>query len=64
MHMVAEGVKSTPSVLALAARAGVEMPIAEEVHAVLTGARTPVEGMATLMLREAKAELDGIGLAP
>jgi glycerol-3-phosphate dehydrogenase (NAD(P)+) len=64
MHMVAEGVKSTPSVLALAARAGVEMPIAEEVHAVLTGARTPVEGLATLMLREAKAELDGIGLAP
>jgi glycerol-3-phosphate dehydrogenase (NAD(P)+) len=62
MHMVAEGVKSTASVLALAARAGVEMPIAEEVHAVLTGTRTPAEGVSALMLRQAKAELDGIGL--
>src|SRR5919206_2960400 len=57
MHMVAEGVKSTASVLALAARAGVEMPIAEEVHAVLTGDRTPAEGVSALMLRQAKAEL-------
>jgi glycerol-3-phosphate dehydrogenase (NAD(P)+) len=64
MHMVAEGVKSTASVLALADQAGVEMPIAKEVHAVLTGARTPEEGLSVLMLREAKAELDGIGFAP
>ncbi len=64
MHMVAEGVKSTASVLALADRAGVEMPIAEEVHAVLTGARTPEEGVSALMLRQAKAELDGIGFVP
>jgi glycerol-3-phosphate dehydrogenase (NAD(P)+) len=61
---VAEGVKSTASVLALAARAGVEMPIAEEVQAVLTGDRTPADGVSALMLREAKAELDGIGLGP
>ncbi len=64
MHMVAEGVKSTASVLALADRAGVEMPIAEEVHAVLTGTRTPEEGVSALMLRQAKAELDGIGFVP
>jgi glycerol-3-phosphate dehydrogenase (NAD(P)+) len=64
MHMVAEGVRSTASVLALAARAGVEMPIAEEVQAVLTGVRTPVEAVTALMLREAKAELHGIWLAP
>ena len=64
MHMVAEGVKSTASVLALAERAGVEMPIAEEVQAVMSGTRTPVEGVAALMLREAKAELHGIRFTP
>jgi glycerol-3-phosphate dehydrogenase (NAD(P)+) len=64
MRMVAEGVKSTASVLALAERAGVEMPIAEEVQAVMSGTRTPVEGVAALMLREAKAELHGIRLTP
>lgn len=59
MKMVAEGVKSTPAVLELARRAGVEMPIAAQVAAVLEGAR--VEDMVpALMLREAKAELDGI----
>ena len=41
MTMVAEGVRSTRAVLDRAAAAGVEMPIAEEVQAVLDGARTP-----------------------
>lgn len=60
MTMVAEGVNSTESVLALAERAGVEMPIAEQVHAVLGGRRSPAEVVRTLMVRSAKAELDGI----
>lgn len=60
MHMVAEGVKSTASVLALAERHGVEMPIAEQVEAVLSGARGPAECVAALMSREAKPELHGI----
>ncbi len=60
MHMVAEGVKSTASVLALAERSGVEMPIAEQVQAVLSGVRTPAECVGALMLREAKPELHGI----
>lgn len=64
MSMVAEGVRSTASVLALAERAGVEMPIAEQVHAVLTGDRSPAEAVAALMLRQAKAELEGIEIAP
>lgn len=56
MKMVAEGVKTTKSVLGLARRTGVEMPIAEHVDRVLEGEMTPEEGMLSLMTREAKAE--------
>jgi glycerol-3-phosphate dehydrogenase (NAD(P)+) len=56
MQMVAEGVKTTKSVLGLAERTGVEMPIADHVDRVLEGAMTPREGMLSLMTREAKAE--------
>ena len=62
MTMVAEGVRSTAAVLARAAAAGVEMPIAAQVQAVLDGARTPADAVSSLMLREAKSELDGIRL--
>lgn len=37
MFMVAEGVKSAPAVMALAEQHDIQMPIAEEVHAVVTG---------------------------
>ena len=57
MNMVAEGVKSTAGVLELARRAGVEMPIAEQVGAVLYEGRKPAEIVPALMLREAKPEL-------
>lgn len=60
MTMVAEGVRSTAAVLDRAAAAGVEMPIAEQVQAVLDGARTPADAVSSLMMREAKSELDGI----
>lgn len=56
MRMVAEGVKTTKSVLGLADRAGVDMPIAAHVDMVLDGEMTPQEGMLSLMTREAKAE--------
>ena len=62
MKMVAEGVRSTAAVLDRAAAAGVEMPIAEQVQAVLDGSRTPAAAVASLMMREAKSELDGIRL--
>jgi len=55
MNMVAEGVKTTPVVVALAAEHGVEMPIATQVDRVLGG--QPVSQMLTeLMGRPAKAE--------
>ncbi|MBI2169150.1 MAG: NAD(P)-dependent glycerol-3-phosphate dehydrogenase [Actinobacteria bacterium] len=60
MNMVAEGVKSTEAVLALAARCGVEMPIAEQVGAVLYDGRDPEDMVGQLMGREAKPELHGI----
>ena len=36
------------------------MPIAEQVQAVLDGTRTPAAAVSSLMMREAKSELDGI----
>ena len=62
MTMVAEGVRSTAAVLERAAAAVVEMPIAEQVQAVLDGSATPGAAVASLMMREAKSELDGIRL--
>lgn len=64
MRMVAEGVRSTAAVLALAERCGAEMPIAAQVEAVLAGERSPSEGLALLMGREAKPEFQGIRLIP
>jgi glycerol-3-phosphate dehydrogenase (NAD(P)+) len=60
MTMVAEAVRSTAAVLDRAAALGVEMPIAEQVQAVLDGTCTPAAAVASLMMREAKSELDGI----
>ena len=59
-NMVAEGVRSTAALLELAARVGVEMPIASMVGAVLYDGRRPAELVPELMLREAKAELHGL----
>jgi glycerol-3-phosphate dehydrogenase (NAD(P)+) len=60
MKMVAEGVKSTEAVLELGRRTGVELPIAEQVGAVLYEGRTPSEIVPALMHRQAKAELRGM----
>jgi glycerol-3-phosphate dehydrogenase (NAD(P)+) len=60
MNMVAEGVKTAAAVLELAARVGVEMPIATMVGAVLYDRRRPADLVPELMLREAKAELHGL----
>jgi len=56
MRMVAEGVRTAPAVRALARRHGVEMPIVEEVCAILEGVRTPSDAVRALMLRDPKAE--------
>ena len=60
MNMVAEGVKTSRAVLDLAERHGVEMPIAEQVVAVIYEGKSAADVIPSLMLREAKSELHGI----
>jgi glycerol-3-phosphate dehydrogenase (NAD(P)+) len=60
MHMVAEGVKTTEAVLALAQRVDVEMPISALVGEVLYEGRKAADIVPALMLREAKPELHGL----
>lgn len=55
---VAEGVRNAGSTVALAARAGVSMPIAEAVHRVLFESQAPAVAIAGLMQRELRAERD------
>jgi glycerol-3-phosphate dehydrogenase (NAD(P)+) len=56
MNMVAEGVKSTSGILALAERHGVEMPIAEQVGRVLYEGLDTGTAVAELMTRQARSE--------
>jgi glycerol-3-phosphate dehydrogenase (NAD(P)+) len=56
MAMVAEGVKTTKSALHLARRHEVEMPITEQVYAVLFEGKDPHTAIDELMTRELKAE--------
>lgn len=58
MHMVAEGVKTARPLVELARRAEVEMPIAEQVAAIVAGKTSPGEAVAALMDRPAKPEWD------
>jgi glycerol-3-phosphate dehydrogenase (NAD(P)+) len=54
--MVAEGVKTTSVALQLAARCGVDLPIAAEMNAVLEGNRSPGEAIKRLMGRALRNE--------
>jgi glycerol-3-phosphate dehydrogenase (NAD(P)+) len=53
---VAEGVRSTASALGLAARYGVEMPITEQVDAILHHNKKPAEAIRDLMARPGRDE--------
>jgi glycerol-3-phosphate dehydrogenase (NAD(P)+) len=57
---VAEGVATVRGALALAAAHGVELPIAEQVAAVVHEGRSPMDAVAELMSREPKGELAGL----
>jgi glycerol-3-phosphate dehydrogenase (NAD(P)+) len=56
MKMVAEGVRTTSVALELAARHGIELPIAAQVHEVLQGRSSPRDAAAALMGRPQKSE--------
>ena len=55
--MVAEGVKTTRSALAIARRHGVELPITEQVAAILFEGKDARKALEELMGRDAKAEV-------
>ena len=56
MRMVAEGVGTTAATLTLARRHGVEMPITEQMDAVLNQGQTPAAAIRELMERRLKQE--------
>jgi glycerol-3-phosphate dehydrogenase (NAD(P)+) len=61
MNMVAEGVKTSRPVCTIARENGVEVPIAEHVVKVLYEGVSAEDMVRSLMLREAKPELHGMG---
>ena len=56
MKMVAEGVETTSALLDLATESQVELPITEQVHALLRDEKSAVEAINTVMERPAKSE--------
>ena len=58
MVMVAEGVKSAPTVMKLAEKHGVEMPIASDVGEVIAGRRTPMQAFYGLVRQRAGSEAE------
>ena len=54
---VAEGVRNTRSLHALARRRGVDMPIVEQMYRVLYGGKKPADAVADLMQRSLKSEV-------
>jgi glycerol-3-phosphate dehydrogenase (NAD(P)+) len=57
MHgMVAEGVLTTHAAVGLAREHSVEMPITEQIHAILHHGKPPRQAIQELMTRSAKSE--------
>ena len=56
MNMVAEGVKTTAAVRQLSMRAGVEMPICDQMYEVLYEAKSPIVAARDLMGRALRSE--------
>jgi glycerol-3-phosphate dehydrogenase (NAD(P)+) len=56
MRMVAEGVGTTAALLALAREAGIELPITEQVDAILNHGKSPLEAIRDIMERPLRRE--------
>ena len=56
MKQVAEGVTNCVTARELARARGIEVPITDEVHAVIYEGKAPLDALASLMMRSAKAE--------
>jgi glycerol-3-phosphate dehydrogenase (NAD(P)+) len=57
-HMVAEGIRNSVAIARLAAQKGVEMPIAQQMVAVMYDGKNPRKALEELMTRELKAETE------
>jgi glycerol-3-phosphate dehydrogenase (NAD(P)+) len=64
MSGIAEGITTTRSIAELAAKRGIEMPIAAEVFAVLFENKSPIKATTALMMRPPKDERQGHAPAP
>jgi glycerol-3-phosphate dehydrogenase (NAD(P)+) len=58
MYMVAEGVKSAPTVMQLANKYGVEMPICQDVLEVVSGRKTARQSFIGLLRTQVGSEAD------
>ncbi|MEP7354638.1 MAG: NAD(P)H-dependent glycerol-3-phosphate dehydrogenase [Acidobacteriota bacterium] len=56
MRMVAEGVETCGAAVELGERAGVDLPITQQMQAVMSGSRTPRDAIRDLMERQLKGE--------
>jgi glycerol-3-phosphate dehydrogenase (NAD(P)+) len=56
MRMVAEGVETCASAVALGQKFGVDLPIIQQMHAVMSGRKSPREAVRDLMDRSLKGE--------
>jgi glycerol-3-phosphate dehydrogenase (NAD(P)+) len=63
-HTVAEGAPTARAALELASDLGVEMPITEQIYQVLYEGKDVREAVQSLMLRDPKHELEGLGGVP
>jgi len=60
MRMVAEGVRNSQTVIALATKLGVELPICEQVYQFLHEGKSAKDAVASLLSRSAKPEFWGV----
>lgn len=59
-NMVIEGITTTKAVFPLAQRHGIEMPITEQLHAVLFQQKDPLTAVSDLMRRDGKHEIEEV----
>ena len=59
-EMVVEGYRTTKSVHQICEKSNVQMPIAQEVYKVLYEGKKPLKAVSDLMMRDLKAELEGV----
>ena len=58
INQVVEGARNAEEVVRLAQKLNVEMPISEQVYAIVSGKSTPAEGLKKLLQRQPKAECE------